>query len=293
MGDAGSDASMGGTGGDTSMGGTGGDTNMGGAGGDTSMGGAGGDANMGGAGGDTSMGGTGGDTTTGGTGDTSMSGTGSDTSSGVPPGDVTTTPPSTSGTASLLPRPPTPPPPPAGTIQSNVTTWFGLSNAPIGYKNSQITARGLAGVTTLTTPPAAGMTTGVVRGQGGIFTRAAIAPGQMVGTTGADPCVGVIVIHRAAGVPTKFFVYHFQVGDKPAATLARDGALISGVQVVIFGGSNGDPSSNGLYKNVIDQCPVGSGINVKISPKCGLWVDRDGNLFMFPSEASTPENPYP
>lgn len=137
------------------------------------------------------------------------------------------------------------------------------------------------------------MTTGVVRGQGGIFGRAALAPGQMVGTTGADPCVGVIVIHRAAGVPTKFFVYHFEAGDKPSATLARDGALISGAQVVIFGGSNADPSSNGLYQNVIDQCPVGSGIDVKISPKCGLWVDRDGNLFMFPPEASSRENPYP
>ncbi len=135
------------------------------------------------------------------------------------------------------------------------------------------------------------MTTGITRGQGGIFTRAAIAPGQKVGTTGADPCVGVIVVQRnAAGVPTKFFVYHFQAGDKPAATLARDGALKSGAQVTIFGGSNGDPSSNNLYKNIIDQCPVGGGINVKISPKCGLWVDRDGKLFMFPSEAAVPEN---
>ena len=87
------------------------------------------------------------------------------------------------------------------------------------------------------------------------------------------------------------FVYHFDADDNPPATLARDHALVPGAEVTIFGGSNGDTSSCGLYRSIIDLIPVGGPIGFSgISAASALWVDRDGNLFIHSVEASIRES---
>ena len=123
---------------------------------------------------------------------------------------------------------------------------------------------------------------------GEVFT--SIPAGHLVGTDGADPCVGAIIIQRTGGVVTKISVYHFEADDHPPNTLARDGALAPGAEVILFGGSNGNESRNGLYKSIIDAIP-GSGATMRgISGKCGLWVDKDGNLFIHAAEQAFPES---
>jgi hypothetical protein len=104
----------------------------------------------------------------------------------------------------------------------------------------------------------------------------------------------MIVVQRTGGVVSRIFVYHFQGGDDPAATLSRDGALVAGAEVTLFGGSNADPSSSGLYQQIVNLLPVGGPVAFRgvVTPSA-LWVDSDGNLFTSQAAVNIPESPFP
>jgi len=175
---------------------------------------------------------------------------------------------------------------PTGTNQPN-KRQFGASRAGTGLKKALQNKYGVPTVTELPKRDYA-KTNGTTQGNGTHYK--SIPDGFMVGTSGAGPCIGVIIVgppDRAGN--REIWVYHFQSGDNVSGTLNRDGPFPKGSKAVIFGGQNGVRESMGSLNDVESSL---RGCNVTIdgvynSP--GLWVDRNGNYFVHSAERRTTE----
>jgi len=121
--------------------------------------------------------------------------------------------------------------------------------------------------------------------QGEKFTD--IPDGHLVGTTAAATCIGVIVVSPPdVNGNRTIWVFHFDSGDDPEATLAAAGPFPQGSHVVFFGGQD-HPDSTNTLDSVLDYfegLPAGRVVIDGIYNSIGLWVNNAGNYYVNPNE---------
>jgi hypothetical protein len=119
---------------------------------------------------------------------------------------------------------------------------------------------------------------------GGDYVVVTLSPqdaGYLVGSFGADPCVGVIVLGPTATDQSRsVYSFHFTATDNPYKTLVNAG-LPAGSRIAVFGGNNTAPSNRTLaYVAKFIQENKDAGLRLTVdgeSDTIGLWVDKDGN----------------
>ncbi len=116
-------------------------------------------------------------------------------------------------------------------------------------------------------------------------TVGSLPPGHYAGSTGAGPCVIVIVTIWTANGPV-FHVYHFQVGDDVSAALGALGD-VPGCTSVALAGGDGSNGSNQLIQQVLNwvQAHNDAAAIDGYYDGPGLWVDADGNYHHHNTEA--------
>lgn len=177
----------------------------------------------------------------------------------------------------------TPTPPPHPTPVPNSYPWipWGLPAGwitPPNYKYDLI--QKIGEITAIPIPVTAPV------GSGGLYHIQVTDPtGQTVGTGGAGPCIGLIVITPNDGI----FVYHFGPEQDPHLTLARDADKFAGAHIAFFGGDN-TPESNatlinavGFFKDNEHRVPV---IWDGYSNTTGLWV-QGGHYVTMPHDKTS------
>jgi hypothetical protein len=101
------------------------------------------------------------------------------------------------------------------------------------------------------------------------------ASGELIGTDGAFPCVGVIIVTK-----TKAYAYHFDPNCQPYNSIclqdkATDTCKVPrGTTCVVFGGNN-EASSNVILNSVL----IALGPNATYCNTEGLWYDAKNNRF--------------
>ncbi len=125
--------------------------------------------------------------------------------------------------------------------------------------------------------------TGVAQGSGQSFTD--IPDGHYVGSTGAQPCIIVIIVSPPfrSDATTRIRVYHFDAGDDPIATLNRDRfKFTKGSRIALAGGDAKDPISMGTLEAIwsfIAHSHTGLHFD-GIHNTPGLWVDNNGTYYV-------------
>lgn len=140
---------------------------------------------------------------------------------------------------------------------------------------------------------------GVDPGQNGSFCH--IPPGHYVGTTGTQPCVGLIIISPTEGDdPPEVWVFHFDAPDHPHRSIDLHDPP-EGSTGVIFGGDDRMESSAGLIDAILDDLEDRGIDLLGIYNSAGMWVDSEGELHVFDTDLYTapkdgtrpPQKPYP
>ena len=113
-----------------------------------------------------------------------------------------------------------------------------------------------------------------------------VPDGVLVGSTGAGPCIGLIIVDA-----DYIYVFHFAQTTDVAQTISvaiQD--LGDDAHAAIFGG-DGTPLSEQTLENVMDY--LGSHPDITIdgySDTPGLWVDADGGYHINEVEANAPND---
>ncbi len=178
-------------------------------------------------------------------------------------------------------------PVPAGVGGTNETygllgdILFAVGASPTNLKNTILLSKGKS-LPTVKRPLRPDMSVGVGQGKYTVFS--VIPNGTSVGTTGAGPCIGVIIRYPTG----KTFVYHFQGGDHPARTFVntRPVAPPPGTTALVFGGNN-SPSSNFLLGSVVGYLDS-NGVLWGYSDTTGGNVDGKGQYFLYPNDDMRP-----
>lgn len=120
--------------------------------------------------------------------------------------------------------------------------------------------------------------------------------GQVAGSNGAGPCIGVIVSLVFDGVVRKVTVFHFGATDHPYKTLSRMGPFPKGSHVAIFGGENSN-ESNVTLESVMKYLqkygsPKGSDPSSPLivdgySNTEGLWIDHKGQYVVYRTDKTS------
>jgi hypothetical protein len=106
----------------------------------------------------------------------------------------------------------------------------------------------------------------------------------MVGTTGARPCICVIVVGpKDAAGKRIIWVYHFNPGDNPRATFKRD-KFPKGSHAVIAGGDDNDPASTSTLYDVLASLVLAEAIIDGVYNSPGIWVDSKGKYYVYEVE---------
>ncbi len=113
--------------------------------------------------------------------------------------------------------------------------------------------------------------------------------GHLVGTTGAGPCIVLIVTDA-----TNIHVFHFVGGDNVASTLAATLANLGPNAQAALAGGDGNPASNHTLDRVTDFLDAHPTINVQgFSNTSGLCVNAEGTFSVTPVENAMPDDNVP
>src|SRR5690606_36801274 len=106
--------------------------------------------------------------------------------------------------------------------------------------------------------------------------------GALVGTTGANPCVGMIVV-----TDTELYVYHFAAPDD-ACRVIHSHQAFWGTPKKIYCFSGNVPGGNGSYYSAatIDSITwmIPDDSTITWVESDGLWVDSQGNCYVFQND---------
>ena len=171
------------------------------------------------------------------------------------------------------------------TANVNANQWFPYTGQP-GRKLVVQQEVGIPQVTLLTNPGEY-FFNGVRQGQGNYFH--GIPALGLAGTTGAGPCVGLIILGPPAA-RREVWAYHFEPDDHPPATLNRDAPFPAGSTAILFGGKNGEASTAGLLDAILPNLQTQGVTVIGLYNSPGLWVDNSGNFYVTASERHTAEN---
>ena len=167
----------------------------------------------------------------------------------------------------------------------DVNTWP-YTGVPGGKKKAQQTL----GLPPVKVRPYPGykVTHGVPQGKNAHFSN--IPFGHYVGTTGAEPCVGLIIISPGDKTPggglRDIWVYHFEADDHPNNSIDLHDPP-KGSEGVIFGGDDRTESSPGLIDAIIADLRA-RGIKIRgLYNSPGMWADRHGTCYVFNTERET------
>ncbi|MGH7966739.1 MAG: dockerin type I domain-containing protein, partial [Candidatus Binatia bacterium] len=120
--------------------------------------------------------------------------------------------------------------------------------------------------------PSSTLTTGVGAGKNAVFTD--IPDGTVVGASGCDPCIGIILLPPEDDPQ----VFHFAATDDAKDTMKEAGPFPDGTRAAIFGGNN-TLESNVTLNLVAEFFRENPQITVEgYSDTVGLWVDREGTF---------------
>ena len=109
--------------------------------------------------------------------------------------------------------------------------------------------------------------------------------GRFVGSTGAGPCIGLILIVPSQHGRT-YAVYHFTATEDPSATIAELGTLPSGTRAALFGGDNSS-GSNFTLRGVLNHLR-GHAIEIEgYSDSVGLWIDSTGRYYRYRTDVDS------
>ncbi|TWT75097.1 putative deoxyribonuclease RhsB [Allorhodopirellula solitaria] len=131
-------------------------------------------------------------------------------------------------------------------------------------------------------------THGVPQGKNSHFSN--IPFGHYVGTTGAGPCVGLIIVSPGDKTPgggmRDIWVYHFEADDHPNNSIDLHD-LPTGSEGIIFGGDDRTESSPALIDAIIADLKA-RGIKIRgLYNSPGMWADRHGTCYVFNTERET------
>jgi hypothetical protein len=127
---------------------------------------------------------------------------------------------------------------------------------------------------------------GVSGGQHIVVPLEDVPEGGLVGSTGAGPCVGLIIVDDE-----NIYVFHFtQTTDVSQALAEAIDDLGADAHAAIFGG-DGSPLSEQTLEEVMDYLNAHSEITIDgYSNTPGLWVDSDGDYHINEVEANAPDD---
>lgn len=116
--------------------------------------------------------------------------------------------------------------------------------------------------------------------------------GDLVGTAGAQPCIGVIIRERQ-GPRSKIYAFHFDATENPIPTILqyRDSFKNANPQIIVFAGDN-SAASNVTLQYVIDAFTKRN-FQVSRTPSyidtTGLFIDQNGKLCRAKFHAAPPD----
>ena len=190
--------------------------------------------------------------------------------------------------AAPAPPAPAPPPPPGLITGPNAANGFLGTLSAFADGNSWMKARVIQGhastlnnigtVPTLSTPRV-----GVGRQEHAIIPK--LPPGYAAGSTGAGPCIGVIIRYPRGGAVC---VYHFGPGDNPVTTMnmTKPSAYPDGTFAMVFGGDN-SPPSNALLGRVVAYLK-NNAVDYGYSDSTGANIDSNGQFFLYLNDSIKP-----
>ena len=193
------------------------------------------------------------------------------------------------GTAKPAPPPPkapAPPPPPGTVTGTNVNDATNQAILRMGGVDANFKQTVLAKKqTTLKNIGAVKgpLHVGVGGGQYAIIPK--LPPGYTAGSTGAGPCIGVIISSPNGHI----YVYHFNNNQNPARTMfqTRTAPYPAGSTAIIFGGDN-SKESNFTLGSVVTYLSANA-VNYNYSNTTGANVDSTGTYFLFLKDGNSPE----
>ena len=119
------------------------------------------------------------------------------------------------------------------------------------------------------------------QGKGVCVAVDSMCPNDLVGTTGAATCVGLIIFDPWPA-PGRIFSFHFEGSDDPCKTLERY-TLSEKAKAVCFGATE---ESVDMMQAVMGSLPLGT--DLECCETSGLWSDSKGKWHMFPLDKGTP-----
>jgi len=200
--------------------------------------------------------------------------------------------PNAPGTGTPAPPPPATPAPPAvgppppitrGANQSKDLGYdlFQMALSNTYYKTLLLTKQRQS-LTNIGTNPNAKTRIGVAMDNYAIVPK--LPPGYSMGTTGAGPCIGVVIADPIGRVSC----YHFSQGNNPGRTLnmTNPGGYPKGTRAIIFGGDNSAPSNFtlGMVVSNLESNSVG----YVYSNTTGGNVDSNGMFFLYKNDGGAP-----